>query len=113
MADVNDDVQTRTAVSGYRLVHRAVERRDERLERVALFARPEAHSRPVALRRDVLTNTSTPRFIHGPGKVSWITVTMLDLPDRGAPFRMTIWPGFEATVVSGRSPPAEGCRRGW
>ena len=53
MADVNDDVQTRTAVSGYRLVHRAVERRDERLERVALFARPEAHSRPVALRRDV------------------------------------------------------------
>jgi hypothetical protein len=37
-----------------------------------------------------VTNTSTPRFIQRPSKDSCIAVTMLDFPDRGAPFRMTI-----------------------
>src|SRR5918992_5433284 len=38
-------------------------------------------------------NPSTPKFIHTPSNVSWITSTILDFPDRGAPFRMMICPG--------------------
>jgi hypothetical protein len=34
-----------------------------------------------------------PRFIHTPSNVSRITATMLDLPDRGVPFRIMICPG--------------------
>jgi len=32
-------------------------------------------------------------FIHTPATVSWIAAAMLDLPERGVPFRITIWPG--------------------
>src|SRR5919109_1687101 len=38
-------------------------------------------------------NRSTPRFIHTPSNVFWITVAMLDFPERGGPFKITIWPG--------------------
>lgn len=38
-------------------------------------------------------DTSTPRFLHGPSNVSWVTAAMLDFPDRGAPFSTTIQPG--------------------
>src|SRR5829696_6166072 len=38
-------------------------------------------------------NPSTPKFFHTPSNVSWITATILDFPDRGAPFRIMICPG--------------------
>jgi hypothetical protein len=34
--------------------------------------------------------TSTPRFIHTPGNISWIAAVIDDFPDRGAPLRITI-----------------------
>jgi hypothetical protein len=40
------------------------------------------------------TNTSTPRFSHGPSNRSWIAATMLDFPALGAPFNTTIDPGW-------------------
>src|SRR6266699_7349443 len=36
----------------------------------------------------ICLNRSTPRFIHTPSNVFWITVAMLDFPDRGVPFKM-------------------------
>jgi hypothetical protein len=47
-------------------------------------------------------NPSTPRFIHTPSNVSWITSTMLDFPDRGAPLRIMICP---CARVCPRPPP--------
>jgi len=44
-------------------------------------------------------NVSTPRFIHGPSRVSWMTAAMLDFPERGAPLRMMIWPGSVGCVT--------------
>ena len=64
-------------------------------------------------------NTSTPRFIQTPGKLSWMAATMLDFPDRGAPFRMTIRPGsvifrffrsrYRNGYAGGASPPRRPC----
>ena len=41
-----------------------------------------------------LTTCSPSRLWAAISKVSWITRTMLDFPARGAPFRITIWPGI-------------------
>jgi hypothetical protein len=44
-------------------------------------------------------NVSTPRFIHGPSKASWMAAAMLDFPERGAPFSTTTHPGVPACVT--------------
>ena len=36
--------------------------------------------------------TSTPRFIHTPGKLSWMAATMLDFPERGVSLASVIRP---------------------
>lgn len=41
---------------------------------------------------------STPRFTHTPSNVSWMAAAVLDLPERGAPLRITIWPGHVSMV---------------
>ena len=51
-----------------------------------------------------------------PSKLAWMTLAMLDLPERGAPLRTTIEPGLAepimpATVVVAGIPPVEVCRR--
>ena len=44
--------------------------------------------------------TSTPMLTHTPGNVFWIAAAMDDFPERGAPLRITIWPGDELTLTT-------------
>jgi hypothetical protein len=38
-------------------------------------------------------DASTPRFTHKPDKLACAAEAIVDFPERGAPFRITIWPG--------------------
>src|SRR5437879_4252956 len=53
MPDVDHDVETRSAVNGDRVVHRCVQRRNQRGEPVSVLTGTETHARAVSLWRDL------------------------------------------------------------
>lgn len=101
MPNINDHVQSQPAVRSYGLVHRGVEHRHQRLDVRSLATRAKPDPGKYRFGVTQRTNTSTPRFIQGPSKLSWMAVAIRDLPDLGGPFKTTICPG-SAMLVSKR-----------
>jgi hypothetical protein len=87
--DIRYDVQSKTAVSRDGFIHRAIQDHDEWLEVGAFASRSQPDSGLVAFGSRV-HEPIHPKFIHAPPYVFWITAAIVDLPDRGAPFRITI-----------------------
>jgi hypothetical protein len=78
MANIGHDIEAETAVRRDALVERGMETWQIGLQIGTFPAGPKAQI---------------------PGKISWIALAMLLFPERGAPFRMMIWPGWSMRLL--------------
>ncbi len=92
VADVDDDVEAEAAVGGDAVVEGGEEGDDEGLEVGALAAGAQADAGEEVRRQARVLGVDAEVDPGAPGR-AWRARTIEDLPERGAPFRMTIRPG--------------------